>query len=438
LLAETEAAPAKVITDRGSRLARPVARLGLAAFFLIALVGVTLGIATDSWRIDTVVQLVGFAAFAVVGTVLLEQSAHRIGWICLAIGLGGAITGFSQGFLLYADAHPGTQGVAAVAALETFVGLPATVLVFTFLPLLFPDGRLPSSRWRVVAWVAVVDIALFIVAFGLTPTGLFSTRPNPIAILPAGAITDLVYSAVGVVTVATGSLCASALFVRYLRAGAEVRQQLKWVAAAGAVFAASLVASIMFPPLDTFAWTLPVLPIAVGVAVLRYRLYDIDVLIGRALVYVPLTAALGGLYAASIALFQRLFVEVTGQTSDAAIVITTLILAGVFTPARRALEGAVERRYRIPAGPPSDRAGLVGDPALDARITAIARAVVREELSTGAALARRAPAGASIPRADKGGTISPGRTGPMQRRLPVDKKAKTPKKPKQNKAKTAK
>jgi hypothetical protein len=385
LLAKAEAEPAEVTADRAAGLARPLGRLGLAAFFLVAFVGVMLGVATDSWRLDTVVQLVGFAAFAVVGTILLEQSAHRIGWICLAIGLGGAITGFSQGYLLYADGHPGTPGVEAVAVLEAFVGFPATVLVFTFLPLLFPDGRLPSPRWRVVGWLAVADIGLFIVAFGLTPTGLFRTRPNPIGILPAGAITDAVYSLVGIVTVVTGSLCASALLVRYQQAGAEVRLQLKWVAAAVAVFAASLVVSIMFPPLDTFAWTLPVLPLAVGVAILRYRLYDIDVLIGRALVYVPLTAALGGLYAASIALFQRLFVSVTGQTSDAAIVITTLILAGVFTPARKALEGAVERRYRIPAsGPTSDRATALDDPALEAKIAAIARSVVREELSSGA------------------------------------------------------
>ena len=391
LLAEAEAEPRRVSADRGSGLARPLGRLGLAAFFLIAFVDLMLGVATDSWRIDTVVQLVGFAAFAVVGTILLEQSAQRIGWICLAIGLGGAITGFSQEYVLFADAHPGTQGVTAAAALEAFVGFPATVLVFTFLPLLFPDGRLPSPRWRWVAWLAVADIALFVVAFGLTPTGLFSSRPNPIAIVPPGALTEGVYSTVGIVTVVTGSLCASALIVRYQRAGPEVRQQLKWVAAAVAVFAVSLVASIAFPPLDTFAWTLPVLPLAVGVAVLRYRLYDIDAIISRALVYIPLTAALGGLYAASIALFQRLFVSVTGQSSDAAIVITTLLLAAVFTPARKVLEGAVERRYRMPAAAPVPGASVaLDDPALEARIAAIAREIVREELASSATSTRRA------------------------------------------------
>jgi len=372
---------------RLARLARPLGRLGFASFVLVILVALTLAVATRSWSVQTVVQIVGFAAFAIVGTILLEQAAHPIGWICLAIGLGGAITGLAQEYILFADAHPGTRGVEVAAAAEVFVGFPATVLVFTFLPLLFPDGRLPSPRWQPVAWLAVADIAVFIVAFGLTPTGLFSSRPNPIAILPPGPVTDAAFTAVGLLTIVTGSLCASALLVRYRHASADVRQQLKWVAAAVAVFAVALVVSILLPPFDTFAWVLPLLPIAVGIAILRYRLYDIDVIISRALVYVPLTALLGGLYAASVALFQRLFVSLTGQTSDAAIVITTLILAAAFTPVRRALEGAVERRFKpapsaATGGAPTG--GLVGldDPAFEARVISIVRTVLRQELAS--------------------------------------------------------
>ena len=159
---------------------------------------------------------------------------------------------------------------------------------------------------------------------------------------------------------------------------------LKWVAAAVAVFAVGLVLSVLLPPLDTFAWVMPVLPVAVGIAVLRYRLYDIDVLIGRALVYVPLTAILAGLYAASVALFQRLFTAITGETSDAAIVLTTLILAAIFTPARKTLENAVERRFK-PAQPTPQAAAspalVPDDPALERRIADVARAVVRDALA---------------------------------------------------------
>jgi hypothetical protein len=344
-----------------------------------------LALATSSFTLETALQFVGFAAFAIVGAILLEQAAHPIGWICLAIGLGGATTGLAQGYVLFAETQPETGGVELAALVEVFIGFPATALVFTFLPLLFPDGHLPSPRWRVVAWLAIVDIAVFVIAFGLTPTGLFSSRPNPIAIVPAGPATDLLNSVVGILTIATGTLCASALLVRYRHADGVVRQQLKWVVAAVAVFAIALVVSILLPPIDTFALTLPLLPVAVGVAVLRYRLYDIDVLISRALVYVPLTALLGGLYAASVALFQRIFVAITGDRSDAAIVITTLILAAVFTPARKALEGVVDRRFRplVSPGQPVAAQALVAldDPEVERRIAAIARAVVDEALA---------------------------------------------------------
>ncbi|HJP89861.1 MAG TPA: hypothetical protein VJ850_12570 [Candidatus Limnocylindrales bacterium] len=366
------------------RLARPLGRTGLVVFIVLALLTLMLGLATRSFTLETVLQLVGFAAFAVVGTILLEQAAHPIGWICLAVGLGGAITGLAQEYLLYTDIHLGSPGREFAAVVEAFIGFPGVVLAFTYLPLLFPDGRLPSRRWRIVAWLAGIDIVLFVIAFGLTPKGLFSLRVNPIAIIPEGQPTELVFDAVGIVTLVTGTLCASALLVRYLSAGPDVRQQLKWVAGAVAVFATSLIVSIAIQ-LDTFAWVLPVLPLAVGIAILRYRLYDIDVLIARALVYIPLTAVLAGAYAASVALFQRFFVSLTGQSSDAAIVITTLILASVFTPVRKALENAVDRRFRPAAAPASVPAATTLTPSeLDAHIAAVARTVVREELARSA------------------------------------------------------
>src|SRR5262245_39980605 len=374
-----------VARGRAARLARPLGRLGLAAFVLIVLADLMLAVATGAWSFQTVVQVAGFAAFATVGAILLEQRAHPIGWICLAIGLGGAITGLVQEFILFGYAHEGTPGVEVAALLGALLGIPAVALVFTFLPLLFPDGRLPSPRWRIVALLAVADIVFFVIVFGFTPQGFFSSTPNPIELIPKGRLADDLSTAVSLLTIVTGSLCASALIVRYGRAGSDERQQLKWVAAAVAVFAAALVFSIA-TNIDTFAWTIPVLPIAVGIAVLRYRLYDIDILISRALVYVPLTALLGGLYAASVAFFQRLFVTVTGQSSDAAIVITTLILAGAFTPVRRALEGAVERRFRpaTAAVVPEPRAHVdLDDPDLDRRIATVVRRVLAEERASG-------------------------------------------------------
>jgi hypothetical protein len=366
-------------------IARPAGRLGLAAFFVIALVALMLEVANDTWTPETVLQVGAYAAFAVVGALLLEQAGHPIGAICLAVGLGGAINGFGQEYVDFADLHAGVPGVEAVMLVSMLVGFPGAALAFTFLPLLFPNGRLPSPRWRPVAWIAIADIALLILAIGFTPTGLFSTRPNPIVLVPAGVPSDAVLAGASVFTALSGTLCAGALLWRYRRADAVTCQQLKWVAGAVALFAIGLVVSILVPPIDTFALLLPVIPLAVGIAVLRYRLYDIDVLIGRALVYVPLTAILAGLYAASVALFQRLFTAITGQTSDAAIVLTTLILAAVFTPARKALENAVERRFKPSLASPEAATAphlvALDDPELEERMSAVARMAVREALA---------------------------------------------------------
>src|SRR5205814_8583727 len=125
-------------------------------------------------------------------------------------------------------------------------------------------------------------------------------------------------------------------------------------------------------------------PVAVGIAVTRYRLYQIDHLISRTLVYVPLTAVLAGLYAATVTLLQRTFQSVTGNSSDAAIIISTLILASVFTPIRKWLEAIVERRFKPPGGKAqvdeSEIDGLSEGPAWEARVAAVALRVVRAEL----------------------------------------------------------
>ena len=367
-----------------ARRGRLAARLGLSTFLLVVLAALTLAVANGSWSVEVTLQLVAFASFAVVGAILLDQRAHPIGWICLAIGFGGAINGIAQEYGRFAAAHPGTPGASFVGPLGLLIGFPLTAMAFTFLPLLFPDGRLPSPRWWPVAWLAVVDIVVLLVAVGFTSPGLFGGEPSPLAIIPAGPASEAIGTLAAILTLGAGVLCAGSLLVRYRRVDSDERQQLKWVAGAMAVFALSLVVSVLLPPIDTFAWVLPIVPISVGIAILRYRLYDIDILIGRALAYVALSALLAGGYAASVALFQRLFILVTGDRSDAAIVITTLILASIFTPARKALEGVVERRFRPPeaVAAPAPEAVLVAldDPQLERRIDAIARAAVRDAL----------------------------------------------------------
>lgn len=363
---------------------RPLARrlVVTAALGLFALGAAGALVLTGASRTIGLADLsifVAFGTFAVVGGVLVDQTGHRIGWLCLAVGVGGAMSGFTQEYAVYAAARAGLPGAELAAWLQNWLWFPFVGMVFTFLPLLFPDGRLPSPRWRPVAWLAALDIVLLVVAFGLTPSGAFGGIANPIWLIPTGPLAAGIQFVASALTIVAGVLCAGALLVRYRSADSRQRAQLKWVVAAVSVFAASLVVGIVWPAFDTFNFVIPLLPLAVGIAMLRYDLYDIDVLIRRALVYVPLTALLAGLYAASVALFQRLFVAITGDRSDAAIVLTTLILAAIFTPARKVLETAVDRRFMprpVVSAPVDGRLVALDDPELRAVVEATVRDVV--------------------------------------------------------------
>lgn len=146
-------------------------------------------------------------------------------------------------------------------------------------------------------------------------------------------------------------LTVAASVVRFHRGSAIERQQLRWFGAAVAFTATTLVLSIPGTPLSEVGWLLTVLsfsliPVAIGIAVLRYRLYGIDLIINRALVYVPLTAIVAGIYAATVALSGRLLAA-AGLSSDGAIVLTTLVVVVVFTPIKNAVQGTVDRRFEV-------------------------------------------------------------------------------------------
>jgi hypothetical protein len=290
-------------------------------------------------------------------------------------------------------------------------------MILPGLAIAFPDGRLPSRRWQwpVGIAVGVVGVATF----------LQLVRPGPIVVAPGSgmrnpfgieALPSALASAADVAFIA-GLLAMTAfgpaaVIVRYRRGTPVERQQQRWFLAAVSLAALPLALSLVA---DRGGTQLPLIgaigllliPIAVGIAVTRYHLYEIDHLINRTLVYVPLTALLAGLYAATVALLQRIFQTVTGDKSDAAIVISTLILASVFTPLRKWLEGIVERRFKPPArafpGDPGAASAVSGPewearvaavalravraaeaPELDAHIAEIARQVIRTELEVSA------------------------------------------------------
>jgi len=343
--------------------------------------------------------LVAFVAitigYATVGALLVgRHGAERIGGLLLVAGGLFAVVffGYIVGGKLIID-EPQSALFSVVLLLGPVAVGPGYSMVLPALAIAFPDGHLPSPRWRgpVGLVAAVIGLGTLVQLVRPGPIvggpGLGTRNPFGIELLPAG-IASLGDVAVNVGIVGATCLGIAAVVARYRRGDSLERQQQRWFLAAVALSALPLALSglpvIGGPSMALLAAAgLLLVPIAVGIAVTRYRLYEIDHLINRTLVYVPLTALLAGLYAATVALLQRVFQSVTGDRSDAAIIISTLILASVFTPVRKWLESIVERRYKPATSAIATAPGLsevAGEPEWDARMAAIALRVVRTEL----------------------------------------------------------
>mgnify|MGYP000323604501 CR=1 FL=1 len=227
--------------------------------------------------------------------------------------------------------------------------------------LLFPTGRPPSARWRwlIVAGLGMCAAFLFFATFSaeLGPiTGDLEGAwivPNPIGFIQGDAFPMLLWSILlGILTVA----CAASVVVRFRRAPTVERAQMKWLLYACAAFAAVYLPGVVRggaegdSPLDIalmilFPISLMTIPIAIAVAILRYRLWDIDVIINRTLVYGALTGTLALLYLLGVGLLGGFFRSLTGQGDQLAIVVTTLALAAIFTPLRRRVQAGIDRRF---------------------------------------------------------------------------------------------
>src|SRR5712691_4684590 len=296
---------------------------------------------------------------AVVGALIVStHGAHPIGWMFC----GAALTlGFSSFAVQYAIlalvVAPGTLPFGqAMAWFGFWLEVPAVAVIALFLPLLFPDGHLPSPRWRPAAIVAGASVGVAALVTMVAPQTYvdYPSIRNPIGLDQYRDFFDaiaVVMQAILLLIVAVGAL---ALFSRVRGADADERQQIKWFAFAGSLIVATFVVDLaarFVPPLlavnDLVAGlALTALPTAVGIAILRNRLYDIDPILNRTSVYVLLTAVLAGVYTGAVALFQRLFVTMTGQGSDIAIVMTLFVLATAFTPVKNTLQETVDRRIK--------------------------------------------------------------------------------------------
>ena len=293
-------------------------------------------------------------AFSVVGAVIASrQPRNAIGWLFCSVGVTIGLSSFAGDYAEFWLASGFGMGALGETA-AWFSSWSWTLLVFvptSFLLLLFPDGRLPSPRWRPVAWCAALGLIGFLSGYTLEPGPLedFPRMMNPYG------VDSLILEAVAIAgaILASASMVASAisLIVRMRRAGRAERQQIKWLAYGGAVVVGAVfvggVISVWSGDVGIALISLGLLgvPIFTGVAIARYRLYDIDIVINRTLVYGSLTALLVALYFSAIVVLQRLFVVFTGEKSTLVVVASTLVIAALFNPLRRRVQGFVDRRF---------------------------------------------------------------------------------------------
>jgi PAS domain S-box-containing protein len=311
----------------------------------------------DYWLENTVIAI----SFSTVGAIITPRLPPKnpIGWIFCSIGLIAGMRLFVSEYAIVTLLAEPRSVPAILPGGEVLAWISSWLWVlhiglFVFLALLFPDGRLPSSRWRPFAWLVGVVIVTGTVSVALWPETAagFDLVNHPLGIEVA---TDTM-NPVETILYALGLVAAASPLVRLRRSMGVERQQLKWFAYAVAVLATSAILAYVVSESVRVVWlgwasfmlviaSVVGLPVAVGIAILRYRLYNIDLLLNRTLVYGALTAVLAAVYFGSIVLFQALFRAFTGQESQVAVVVSTLAIAALFTPLRLRIQSFIDRRF---------------------------------------------------------------------------------------------
>jgi len=315
----------------------------------------------------TIVLGLPMLPFAIVGSVLvLRRAGDPIGWL---LGVAGAL--FQLGFLLSAYAYtslvagaalPG--GEAAVWFLSSFLATALFGLVLSAV-VRFPDGRPPGRAFAILLWVSVAFVVVALIGAALAERPIDVPRPlvgphasdpphvilNPFALHgPLGDLMLLAGSAIKIFPV-LALIAAAALVVRFRRSRGVEREQLKWLTYTVAISVGLLLIGFLSPagPAADVAQAaslvgIGLLPVAIGIAVTRYRLYDIDVLIRRTLIYTVLSAVLLATYVVGVGLLQTILAPITAG-SGVAVAISTLAVVALFQPVRRRIQAAVDRRF---------------------------------------------------------------------------------------------
>ena len=311
------------------------------------------------WAINTLVAV----GFSTVGAVIAPRLSlnNPIGWLFCATGLIFGAAHFGAEYARYAllvvasGSLPAGEAAAWISSWLWVPQLGHTVFVF----LLFPNGRLPSSSWRWFFWLSLLLIIVAAISLAFAPGLILSLGVvgiyNPLGVeaLPDASI---VWKLVQTLLFTLMFVSAATLFVRRLRASGVARQQLKWFTYSATLVISGSILTYTISEAITSVWLgwggyvltlvgIIGLPISMGIAILRYRLYEIDLIINRTLVYGLLTATLALLYFGSVTALQYLLSLLTGQGNTLAIVASTLAIAALFNPLRRHIQGFIDRRF---------------------------------------------------------------------------------------------
>jgi hypothetical protein len=304
-------------------------------------------------------SLIGLGLLALGLLVAYRRPGNPVGWIILGTGVTAAVADFAESYAVYAlRTDPGSlPGGETMAWLSNWIFIPVLFAAPAMLFLLFPNGRLLSYRWRPVFWIVILSTCAAMTTSIFQPVlndPPFHGVVNPLGYSPPQALLEPLSWVGWPVMAASFLVAAFAMIPRLRRSQGVERQQLKWIAAAAAVLPLAGASGVVlyylgYDAIAGFLAVFSIIPIflTAGFAILRYRLYDIDIIINRALVYGSLTATLALVYFGGVATTQTLFHTLTGQEqfSQLAVVISTLAIAALFNSLRQRIQASIDRLF---------------------------------------------------------------------------------------------
>lgn len=323
----------------------------LSATSLLFLLGTLDTPVGPRWGVRGIVLPIAIV-FGTVGALVASLRRHNlVGWLLLCIGMIGSVQLFADSYAIYGGlAHPGSlPGTNIMAWLTNWIWAPLSSVALVLLPALFPDGRLEGLPSKVLVWLALVGSLLLTISFAFKPGPLdnFQFVENPFGLgLPSlyPVLTLIAYVLIVPTSLAGGFL----LVVRWRRSTGQLREQLKWIVFAMIVMAILSPTGIIIPGIGPFLFIGGVagVAIAIGVAILRHRLFDIDLIIRRTVIYSILTGVLLLVFFGTVIVLEQLFATLTGSRQNELVtVISTLTIAALFVPLRSRVQQVIDRRF---------------------------------------------------------------------------------------------